>query len=419
MNIKSGFSAKLFLLLSVLFWTGCSTTVKYPIKYPVQNMAVDLIVLAADDMEGRATGTDGEYKAGNYIASRFRALGLTPKGDDKSYFQSFTKKIKSNPHAEKPAPEDPEITGRNVLGFIDNGASNTVVIAAHYDHLGWGEHGSLHSGEKEIHNGADDNASGVTGLLFLAESLKKSKYQKNNYLFIAFSGEELGLLGSNYFINNPTINFTSINYMINMDMIGRLKSENKLAVSGVGTSPVFEPVIDAIRYTDLEIKKELSGSGPSDHMSFYNSGVPVLAFFTGQHEDYHKPSDDAHLINYTGMKHVVQYIYNIIAGLDKKGKLEFSKTQDPIASTRAFSVTLGVVPDYLYDGKGMRIDGVRDGRPGQLAGLQKGDIIIKMGELDVFDINAYMKALTLFKQGQTVDLVIKRENEELIKTVTF
>lgn len=419
MNLHSTILTKFFIILTVISWTGCSTAVKYPVKYPVQNMAVDLITLAADDMEGRATGTDGEYKAGNYIAGRLREVGLTPMGDRNSYFQTFTKKIKSNPHAEKPADDDPEITGRNVIGYIDNKAPYTIIIGAHYDHLGWGEHGSLHTGEKAIHNGADDNASGVTGLIFLAESLKKAKYKNNNYLFIAFSGEEMGLLGSNYFINNPTINLASVNYMINMDMIGRLKPESKLAISGVGTSPVFEPVIDGIKYKELDIKKELSGSGPSDHMSFYNTGIPVLAFFTGQHEDYHKPSDDAHLINYSGLKHVTQYIYNIIAGLDKKGKLAFAKTQDPIASTRAFSVTLGVMPDYLYDGRGMRIDGVRDDRPGQKAGLQKGDIILKIGELDIADINSYMKALALFKQGQTVDIIIRRNDEDIVKSVTF
>ncbi|MBK9257379.1 MAG: M20/M25/M40 family metallo-hydrolase [Saprospiraceae bacterium] len=403
----------------LIFLSACSTSVKYPVKHPVQNMAVDLIVLSADEMEGRETGTVGEEKAGNYIEDRFREIGLTPKGDYNSYFQSFSKKIKSNPHADKPAPDDPEITGRNVIGFIDNKAPYTIVLGAHYDHLGYGDHGSLHTGERAIHNGADDNASGVTGLLYLAESLKKSKLKNNNYLFIAFSGEEKGLLGSNYFINNPTIDFKTINYFLNMDMIGRLKAESKLAVSGIGTSPAFEPVIDTIKYPNLSVKKEMSGSGPSDHMSFYMSGIPVLAFFTGQHEDYHKPSDDAHLINYSGIKYVSEYIYNIIHHLNKKGKLEFTKTQDPIASTRAFSVTLGVMPDYLYDGKGMRIDGVRDGRPGQVAGLQKGDIIIKIGELEVVDINSYMKCLTLFKLDQTTEIVIIREGTEITKEVTF
>lgn len=411
--------SRIAAIIAVLVWVSCSTAVKYPIKYPVQNMATDLIILAGDDMEGRATGTEGERKAGDYIARRFAELKIQPKGEYGSYFQSFTKKIKSNPHAEKPADTDPEIHGRNVMGFIDNKAPYTVIIGAHYDHLGYGEHGSLHSGDRAIHNGADDNASGVTGLLFLAETLSKSRYKKNNYLLVAFSGEELGLLGSKYFLENAPVPIDKINYMINMDMIGRLRAESKLAVSGVGTSPVFEKVMDGIKYPDLDIKRELSGAGPSDHMTFYQSGIPVLAFFTGQHEDYHKPSDDAHLINYTGMKHVAQYIYNIIAGLDKKGKLSFTKTQDPVPGNRSFAVSLGVMPDYLYDGRGMRIDGVREDKPAMKAGMQKGDIILKMGELDITDINSYMKALGLFKAGQTIDVVIKRGNEEMVKSVTF
>lgn len=405
-------------LLSLLLWISCSTPYKAAIKQPMQSMTIDLLTLASDEMEGRETGQKGEELASNYLVERFSALGLLPKGEDNTYFQYFRKKLKAHPHAEV-NENDPEIVGRNVIGLIDNGKPTTVVIGAHYDHLGYGADGSLHSGEKAIHNGADDNASGVTGLLYLAEALKKGKYTNNNYLFIAFSGEEKGLLGSNFFINNPTIDKRSINYMVNMDMIGRLSRDKKLLVGGVGTSPVFEPTLDGMKSFDLQIKKELSGSGASDHMSFYNADIPVLSFFTGQHEDYHKPSDDAQLINYSGMQSVVEYIYFVIGHLDDKGKLAFTRTADPAPSTRTFTVTLGVMPDYLYDGKGMRLDGVREGKPAALAGLQKGDVLIKLGDMEIVDIQGYMKALASFEKGQIAVVTFTRDGQTLELKVTF
>lgn len=406
------------LAIILLFLAACSPAVKPAIKYPLQNMTVDMVTLASDQMEGRETGKEGARLASEYLEKRFRELGLSPKGENNSYFQYFKKKLKAHPHAEV-TDADPEITGRNVIGFLDNGKSTTVVIGAHYDHLGYGDSGSLNGGEKAIHNGADDNASGVTGLLYLAEALKKGKFRNNNYLFIAFSGEEKGLLGSNFFINNPTIEKSSMNYMINMDMIGRLSRDKKLLVGGTGTSPFIEPALDAIKSTTLSIKKEQTGSGSSDHMSFYLADIPVISFFTGQHQDYHKPTDDVELINYSGMQEVAEYIYFTIGALDKKGKLPFTKTQDPTPSTRTFTVTLGVMPDYLYDGKGMRLDGVRDGKPAQMAGLQKGDIIIKLGETDIADIQAYMQALGGFTKGQTVIVTFMRDGQTLEQKVTF
>ncbi|MFZ1704011.1 MAG: M20/M25/M40 family metallo-hydrolase [Saprospiraceae bacterium] len=381
-------------------------------------MAVDLLTLSSDEMEGRETGQKGEKMAADYITSRFEEIGLIPKGEKNTYFQTFRKKLKAHPHAEI-TEKDPEIKGTNIIGFIDNGAPNTVVIGAHYDHLGYGDSGSLHVGERAIHNGADDNASGVIGLLYLAESLKKGKFKNNNYLFIAFSGEEKGLLGSNFFINNPTVDKNKINYMINMDMIGRLSTDKKLLVGGIGTSPVFEAVIDEIKKPTLHIKKEYSGVGASDHMSFYNAEIPVLSFFTGQHEDYHKPSDDAHLINYSGLQTVGEFIYFTVGKLDSKGKVLFTKTNDPAPSTRTFTVTLGVMPDYLFDGKGMRLDGVRDGKPASTAGLEKGDIVIQLADQNIEDMQSYMKALATFVAGQTVIVTFIRDGQTLQRKVTF
>lgn len=190
----------------------------------------DVAFLASDALEGRQTGTEGEKKAAKYISERFAELGLLAKGTT-NYVQPFTFKPKTNPHDEVKfdVNGDGTITGNNVIGFVDNKAENTIIIGAHYDHLGFGGEGSLYRDSiKAIHNGADDNASGIAILLNLAARLKE-KNTNNNYLFMAFSGEEMGLLGSNYFIKNPTINTNKVSYMINMDMVGRMKKDSSLS----------------------------------------------------------------------------------------------------------------------------------------------------------------------------------------------
>ena len=406
-------------LLMVLTAASCSRKYTYPIELPKQNLALDIITLSSDDMEGREVGTIGEQKAGEYIVGRFSEIGLKPAGDGYSYYQTFTRKLSGNPHGNEPADHGTPVTGKNIIGYLDNKAPYTVVIGGHYDHLGYGKEGSLHTGEPAIHNGADDNSSGVAGVLYLAESIKKSKFKNYNYLFICFSGEEKGLWGSNYFINSTATDKSKINYMVNMDMIGRLNAERKLAVSGIGTSPAFNQVLDAVKEPVFSIKRDSSGLGPSDHASFYNAGIPVLAFFTGQHGDYHKPSDDAHLINYEGVKDIVQYIYNVVRELESKPKMDFLKTRDESQTRVSFNVTMGVMPDYLYDGKGLKLDGVKDNKPAFNAGLKKGDIVIKLGDHDISDIQSYMKCLTVFKAGQSVEVIYLRDGKESRGTVTF
>lgn len=388
--------------------------------HPENKIKEDVSFLADDKLEGRETGTKGEQDAAAYIVKRFKEIGLQPKGT-KEFLQEFTFKPKTDPHQEVKYIStniDSTITGTNVLGYINNNADKTIVIGAHYDHLGFGAEGSLYRGEaKAIHNGADDNASGVAVMLNLASKLKQAN-TGNNYLFMAFSGEELGLLGSNYFVKNTTIHLDSINYMLNMDMVGRLKTDSTLAVYGVGTSPIFKQVINASNIKFKIIEKE-SGIGPSDHTSFYLIDIPVLHFFTGQHEDYHKPSDDSELLNYEGMEAISNYIFDIITDLDNNGKLAFRKTKNESDDIPRFKVTLGVVPDYMFDGKGMRIDGVREERPAQKAGLQKGDIVIKLGGIEITDMMSYMKALSKFEKGNTTTVKFEREGKIIEIDITF
>lgn len=379
----------------------------------------DVAFLASDEMEGRQTGTEGEKIALAYISKRFEELGLTGKGTN-GYVQPFSFKPKTNPHEEVKfdVNGDGTITGNNVIGYFDNKAENTVIIGAHYDHLGYGGEGSLFRDTiKAVHNGADDNASGVALLLNLAKKLK-DKNTKNNYLFMAFSGEEMGLLGSNYFVKNPTIDTKKVSYMINMDMVGRMKKDSSLAVYGTGTSPIFKQVLKA-HNNDFKLIQNESGVGPSDHTSFYLADIPVLHFFTGQHSDYHRPSDDIETLNYEGMVKISNYIFDIISDLDDNGKLAFRKTKNESDKTPRFRVGLGVVPDYLFDGKGMRIDGVSDDKPAQKAGLKKGDIVIQLGDSLVTDMMSYMRALSTFKKGDKTKVVVQRGEESVEKLISF
>jgi aminopeptidase YwaD len=315
-------------------------------------------------------------------------------------------------------------TGYNVIGYIDNGARTTVILGAHFDHLGYGEDGNslLRTGEKLIHNGADDNASGTAALIELARILKSGKAKNNNYLFIAFSGEELGLFGSKYFTEHSTIDLTTANYMINMDMVGRLNDSTKtLAIGGYGTSPQWATVINAQdKNMPFAIKIDSSGSGPSDHTSFYRKDIPVLFFFTGQHRDYHRPSDDAERINYEGELKIINYINRVITNLNKQNqKLAFLKTREVQMGMTSFRVTLGIMPDYTYSGAGVRADGVTEGRPAAKAGLKAGDVIIKLGENVVSSVETYMQALNKFSKGEKTKVTYKRGEEILESEIQF
>ncbi len=383
----------------------------------ISSLKTDLTYLADDKLEGRETGTKGGELAADYIAKRFAEIGLMPKGDNGNFFQVFNQKPKGV-HGETLSDSVKDVSVKNVLGYIGNGAATTIIIGAHYDHLGFGDESSLNTGAKAIHNGADDNASGTAALLQLAQDLKE-KYKNNNYLFIAFSGEEKGLWGSSYYSKNSTIPISTVNYMINMDMVGRL-AENKLAIYGTGTSPVWNDLLKTVIPDSIKLTKTESGIGPSDHTSFYLKDIPVLHFFTGQHEDYHKPSDDVDKINFNGIVTVIDFIEKVIAELNDDGKLAFTKTkEEDKANTPAFKVTLGVMPDYMFSGKGMQISAVRDGKPAAKAGLLAGDIVIKIGKTDVVDMQSYMQALSLYKSGDKVKVVALREGKKKTVKVVF
>lgn len=312
-----------------------------------------------------------------------------------------------------------ERSGNNLAAYIDNGAKYTVVLGAHYDHLGYGEdHNSLHANaakEHQVHHGADDNASGTAALLEMAARIKANRKLNNyNYLFLNFSGEELGLYGSKAFVKAEGLDSNRIAYMINMDMVGRLNdSTHALTLGGVGTSPSWANAVN-MAGTDFKLVIDSAGIGPSDHTSFYNAGIPVLFFFTGTHKDYHKPTDKAELINYNGELLVLNYITRIVAGMDKNHiKPAYTVTKQTTVGKTRFKVSLGIMPDYTFTEGGVRADGVSDNRPAAKAGIKTGDIITQLGNHKISGMQTYMEALGAFAPGDKTTVTILRDGKEM------
>jgi hypothetical protein len=399
------------LAIIIVAATGFSTAQ----KIDTERLKDHITTLASDVYEGRGTGSAGEAKANEYIEKQFRKIGLEPKGET-GYDQSFS--FKAGAHGEGAAG-----TALNLAAYLDNGAANTIIIGAHYDHLGLGNDGnSLDANSSgKIHNGADDNASGTAGVIELARFFKTNgKKEKYNFLFLCFSGEELGLHGSKYFTEHPTIDLSTVTCMINLDMVGRLNPDTRaLSISGTGTSAVWEPMLQKLSNEQVKIKTDSSGTGPSDHTSFYLKNIPVLHFFTGSHTDYHKPSDDAEKINYAGETEVLKLIVKVTEELEGQPKLTFLATKTKSMTRSSFKVTLGIMPSYTSDAEGLLVDGVTDGRPAQKAGVLAGDVITQMGDVKIKDIQDYMGALGKFEKGQTIPVTLKRKGEELTVNVTF
>lgn len=316
-----------------------------------------------------------------------------------------------------------ELTGHNIAGYIDNGAKYTVVIGAHYDHLGLGEDGnSLHAKKDgSIHNGADDNASGTAAVMQMASWIKERGLNNYNYLFLHFSGEELGLIGSKAFVKDMKLDGDKTAYMINMDMVGRLNdSTHALTVGGVGTSSVWGTVINNQDEVDnFKLVIDSSGVGPSDHTSFYHAEIPVLFFFTGTHSDYHKPSDDADKVNYEGEAQILHYIYDIVKTMENKEKPDYIKTKQTTVGKVRFKVTLGIMPDYSFQEGGVRIDGVSEDRPAMKAGLKAGDVIVKIGDYEISGMQSYMQALGEFEEGDNTSVIVLRDEKEMKFPLTF
>ena len=326
----------------------------------------------------------------------------------------------------------PSVETKNVVGVLEGSgplADETIIIGGHYDHLGRGGllSGSLAFLSSDIHNGADDNASGTAMVMEIARRLASRRDPlPRRVVFMAFSGEERGLLGSQYYVEHPLYPLSSTVMMINFDMVGRLNGRSELTMIGTGTTPGIDALVDALgKSAGMTIKKVsgmTDGFGGSDHQSFYAKNIPVLFAFTGIHSDYHRPSDDSDRINYPGMARIADYLELILLDLVRRPERPaFTRIASPSRNGRqgqsastGMSVTLGVMPDYADEAKaGLRITGVRDGGPAAKAGLRGNDTIIRIGGKPVGTIYDYMESLKGFKPGDNVEVVVRRDRAEV------
>jgi hypothetical protein len=348
---------------------------------------------------------------GTLVDPHGRTLAAVQRGIDSTRtpasfaMKGFTAKLATDVELRRsPAP--------NVVGLLPGSdpklRDEFIVIGGHFDHLGWGGEGSLYGGsDSAIHHGADDNASGSAGVIALARRFADIPHRRT-LVFAAFNGEEEGLLGSAALVAKSPIPLDKVAAMINMDMIGRLDSSN-LIVQGTGTSPIWKELLDAQNRGRFTVKMVADGFGPSDHSSFYAAGVPVLFFFTGLHSDYHRPTDVWEKINYDGEMRVLDYVADVARAIDARDdRPTFTKTQSSERTGNGFNVYVGTIPDYAYDGKGLRLTGVADGGPAQRAGLKEGDIIVGFGGKEINNIYDYTYALGEFKPKQVVEIAYLR-----------
>jgi len=385
----------------------------------------DTKVLAADELGGRLTGTAGADSAAAYMARRFAQSGLqsAPGG----WFQDYTVP-KEAPAVQQAGLGD--IHGRNVIGILPGSdptlRNETIVVGAHYDHLGLGGFGALDPDSTgRVHNGADDNASGSAALLTIAARLRAAAPGRT-VVFIAFSGEELGLLGSDYYVKHPLYPLASTEAMINLDMVGRLRND-KLIIYGTGTATEFPALLDSLNwYAKFDLRPQPEGYGPSDQTSFYAAKVPVLHLFTDLHADYHRSTDDWDKINAPGLVRVADFAAAIVTVLgNRPGRLTFVDVPPPqpkggVAVTSGYGAYLGTIPDMAAgDVGGARITGVSKGSPAEVGGLQGGDIITKIGDYDVADLVGMTTALRAYKAGDKVVVVVLRDGTAKAFDVTL
>lgn len=379
-----------------------------------EHLKSNLSFLASDDLKGRLAGSEGEKKAAEYISKNFKKLGL------KTELQPFEYSVKLNPHDENSSTPS---KGTNIIGYLDNKAPKTIIIGAHYDHLGLNEHhhSTLMNSDGQIHNGADDNASGVTAVMELARMFSQNKTQeKVNYVFALFSAEEDGLIGSKKLAEEVKTKFPNVVAMINLDMVGRLNQDKVLNVGGIGSSPIFKELIEKFKPAGYNLALDESGTGPSDHTSFYLKDIPVLFFFTGTHEDYHKPSDDTEKINFEGVKTITNYVFGIANELSQKADIPFTKTKTTATkSAPKYKVTLGIMPSYADTKDGLHIDGVTDGRPAAVAGITSGDVLIQIGDCKITEVYSYMECLAKLNAGDERDVTVIRNGEKKVFKVKF
>lgn len=385
----------------------------------------DLEWLAAHDRAGRLTGTPQADSAASWIARVFAEIGLRPAGTD-GWFQPFPVA------ADAPAVVGTGAggsVGRNVIALLPGSdparRDEVILVGAHYDHLGLGVAGSLSPDRRgEVHPGADDNASGTVALLEIARQLA-ARPPARSVLFVAFSGEELGLLGSAHYVREPVIPLARTRAMLNLDMVGRLR-EGRLLALGAATATEFPALLDSLnQVAGFDLRASGDGYGRSDHASFYAAGIPVIHFFTDLHEDYHRASDLAERINVEGVAQVAGFTARLARALaDRPGGLtlvELPPPPPPATGTPAagYGAYLGSIPDMSGRVVGVRLTGTRPGSPAALAGLRAGDVLRRIGAHPVNDLQGMTDALRQHRPGDIVDVEIVRDGRTMTLRVTL
>ncbi len=378
-----------------------------------------IAVLADDSLEGREAGRPGSAQAARWLAARFAAIGLeAPEG---GYLQPFTfpTAVRRYPHGLHDVAGERDTTA-NIIGWVPGRDpalhEEAIVVGAHYDHLGWGGSGSLAPGRRAIHNGADDNASGVAGVLELAQAIAADPPSRS-VVFALFGGEELGTLGSQHYVQEPPWPLERTVAMVNLDMVGRLR--RKLTIYGTGTSPAWPKVVEGLKPgAGWTIQTVPDGFGPSDHSSFYGAGIPVLMFFTGTHESYHKPGDDLTTIDAAGEVQVLERVEAVVRAAADGQPVPYADAPSTQPRPMAFQVGLGVLPDYGFEGNGLRLSSVRPGGAADEAEIMAGDVIVRLAGREVEDVYGYTAVLAELEADEPVPVVILRDGERIETTVT-
>lgn len=446
------------LLLSFVFSVSAQKAQTAKPDLVEQNLRKHVSYLASDKLEGRRTGEKGANSAAGYVMNSFanaKLKGGVVSNGKRLYLQAFPYKPR-NAKGEI-ITDAKEVDALNVIGILEGNdpvlKNEAIVIGAHYDHLGRGGMGSLAANSTEIHHGADDNASGTSALIELARQFSQAKNNKRTIIFIAFGGEEEGLLGSRYYVNNPVFPIEKTVAMFNMDMIGRLNAD-KLTVGGIGTASEWKKLVEdknvamlpqaKLTATQLPTTVNIEGTtgtatkavlvntsiftlqlnedgfGPSDHSSFYGKQIPVLFFFTGTHLDYHKPSDTAEKINYDGLKRITNYVSEIVKAIDadpNKPTYTVAKSAAPTEGRRTFSVSLGTIPGYGDGNDGMLVDGVRENTPASKIGMKAGDKIVKLAGKDVRNVQDYTAILSDLKADTEYEIVFVRGGQQIVAKI--
>ncbi|MGQ0646330.1 MAG: M20/M25/M40 family metallo-hydrolase [Gemmatimonadaceae bacterium] len=395
----------------------------------------DVAWLADDARDGRAAGTAGNDSARAYLVRRLELLGvdpLIPQADcpgpcPLSFVQLFDARMSGAERHGLP----PSLPTGNVVGLIPGRdpalRGQLVVLGAHFDHLGRRSFGSRDTAQPNaIHNGADDNASGVAAVLELARLLRRNP-PRRSVAILAFSAEELGTLGSEYLVGHPPFPLDSVQAMLNFDMVGRLR-DDKLIVYGTATATELPAILSGANSApSLKLHAVGDGEGPSDHAAFYHKGLPVLHFFTDLHDDYHRTTDDFDRVNVAGMRRVVAFAERVTRELaDRPARLTFVRT--PVTATRTGAsprsagpqASMGTVPDMgAADVPGLRLSGVSPGSPAEKAGLKPGDVVVELAGKAVTDLQSYSDALYSNKPGDQITVIALRGAERLTFNVTL